>query len=201
MQSSYVIRGNNDEIPTLYFGGCRAGLPAPDARSQPPAPGVGKAVLVNGFFADGEWSEAAVVELDGGVQIRTMQDSQYLYVGVRTVGAVHTRLDFYFATSTHRRVLLHVSSALAEASFEKGAWSEWSWEKNRRWTANKIGLYQDGEDRLTSEPEGFEFQIDKTLVPSDPFYVALHLKRPEFEFPGSEDREAFRNWIPLRIQE
>ncbi len=159
----------------------------------------GEAILANGFFALGEWDDAAALEPAEGLVIYTRWDDRYLYLGIRTGESSHTGLDLFLAGAADRQLHLHVSSALAEATMVDGTWSEQVWEGNRRWVANKIGLYQDEDGRRSSEPEGFEFQIDREMLMGEELHLALHLKRPERELPSAADREAFRDWIRIDL--
>jgi hypothetical protein len=154
--------------------------------------------MTNGFFGSEEWDDALHIDLGGDIDLFAKQDLSYLYIGIRTGKVVHTGLDLYLAASEEMQTLLHVSSALAQASHNQ-EWSDWLWEQNNSWVSNKIGLYHDGSNQCSSEPEGFEFQIHKDMIQSNVIHLALHLKRPEREIPSARDREAFINWIQLRI--
>jgi len=170
-------------------------------RTQTFSVGTGEAVLLNGFFTEGEWEGASQLVLRDSVRLYAKQDENYLYIGIQTLQSTHTGLDFYMAAGPDRELLFHVSSAFADAVFENGSWSEWIWEQNRWWAANKIGTYYEEKNRRSSQPEGFEFQIDKAKIRWDLVYLAFHLKRPEYMIPSSQDREAFRNWIRLLLDQ
>jgi hypothetical protein len=165
-----------------------------DARS-------GQAIMPNGYFAPGEWADASKVTVDGGLIFYAKYDKNYFYLGIKREGIVHTGLDLYIATDAENRRLFHVSSALAEAMYKKAKWSEWIWEDNRQWAANRIGLYQDEEGRRNSEPEGFEFQFSREMIQGDAIFIAVQLKRPEHIYPPKKDREAFKNWLKVKIKE
>ena len=170
-----------------------------DVRAQTDVPEATHVIMPNGFFAEGEWDDASKVDVEDGIKVYAKQDERHLYVAICAQDTAHTGLDLYIATNAESQLLFHVSSAFASATCENGEWSEWRWEQNRRWTANKIGLYHDGDKRCSSEPEGFEFQISKDMIHGEVVYVAFRLKRPPYEYPSEEDREAFNNWIPFRI--
>jgi len=156
-------------------------------------------VMTNGFFGPGEWADALQIELGAGAALYAKQDAANIFLGINTGEKAHTGLDLYLAAREELQTLLHVSSALGEASYNDGIWSDWQWEQNYRWVSNKIGQWYDGEGERSTEPEGFEFQIDKRMIHSEVIYLALRFKRPEREIPSAEEREAFQNWIQLRI--
>ena len=160
----------------------------------------GNVILANGFFSKSEWADASHIIVNERVVLYAKHDRNYIYIGIKTIDTTHTGLDLYIASGESKRILLHVSSALAQATYENGIWSEWQWEQNQKWIANKIGLYYDGEIQHCSEPEGFEFQIDKNMIDGKVIYLAMHLKRPEYLVPSLKDRESFNNWIQLIIK-
>ncbi|MCB1050055.1 MAG: hypothetical protein H6510_15090 [Acidobacteria bacterium] len=156
----------------------------------------GEPVLINGFLAENEWADAWA-QTYGPLQIRAKLCGPYLLLAVWEPGVVHTGLDLYMAEDPAKPRKFHVSSALCEAHLmPDGSWSE-KWENNRGWVANKIGLFQLDGARQTSQPEAFEFQFDRSLFAGTQIYLAVHLKRPETEWPG--DRSQTDQWFVLQL--
>ena len=159
----------------------------------------GLPVLSNGFFGEGEWTDAVAIRVDDEVVVFAKSSQRYLWIAVRP-RVVHTGINLYLAESSDSQRRYHVSSALSEARFEEGAWIE-KWEMNRHWVCNKIGMFILEGDRTTSKPEGFEFQFLRSEFSNESVFLALELKRPELSVPSEDDRGRFEGWIELLLSD
>lgn len=156
-------------------------------------------VLSNGKFADGEWNDAALFEVKDKLKLYLKQDSIYLYIGLQFIDTMHTGIDLYIADESGIRKKLHVSSAIGEMDRKDGTWSDWKWGSNNLWIANSIGqIIEDGKQKVVPL-EGFEFQIDKSLLPGSKWLLYFHLKRPEVKFPESAALENPLTWFIIEL--
>jgi hypothetical protein len=158
-------------------------------------------ILPNGKFAQGEWDNAAETVLNESVVLFTKQDSEYYYIGFKFTKDMHTGIDLYLADSDDNRKMLHVSSALGEKDYSDGEWSEYRWGENVDWVANSIGMIWDGEKSVSLEPEGFEFQVRKSLLPGDKWTFRIHLKRPELIYPEDNTNQNTDAWSILNLSQ
>ena len=170
------------------------------AATDPPRTKVprGRNVLVNGTFAPREWSDAASIRLDAGHALLVKQDREYLYLGIRFEAQKHSGLELFLAPPAGPPLALHVSSALGTRTRGAAGWSEYQWRADR-WGANVIGtITEDGKMKVL-EPDGFEVQIEKSLLPGRDLSLRIELKRPGVVFPTGSREEDGKDWIRLAL--
>jgi len=62
-----------------------------------------------------------------------------------------------------------------------------------------INLYiEDGKNKIV-EPDGFEFQIDKTMFSGKVWYVMMHLKRPEKIYLARATNLDIIHWLRINL--
>jgi hypothetical protein len=174
---------------------------AEQASPEPMAVPHGGGVLLNGFLGENEWNgqEALRLLVCDSVELFLMQDSQYVYLGIRSTDTLHTGIDLYIADSRNHRRLLHVSSAHGEQDFADDSADGLTFGVNRYWSSNVVESYYDGGKMQWLAPEIFEFQIDKLLTGSDLFRLMVHFKRPERTCPASAVSDVPDNWLEFRL--
>jgi hypothetical protein len=157
--------------------------------------------LPNGFMGPGEWADprAAEIDLGGGVLIHASQDSLNVYLGVRSADTTHTGLDLYLSLGEVSRVMLHVSSALAERRSLDSGWSDIVFGENDQWTANVVPFFWADGEQKTIAPEVFEFQIRKTLLQTTSFRAMVQFKRPERVAPPDADPDEPATWREIDL--
>ncbi|MCP4154145.1 MAG: hypothetical protein GY757_40845 [bacterium] len=155
-------------------------------------------ILVNGIFEDLEWNDALKKDLDENLKLILKQDKQYIYIGIRFMKVKHTGIDFFLSDSKGNRVMMHISSALSESRWDGTKWMESTWGLNRLWSGNVTCLYiADGKRRVV-EPDGFEFQIDKKMLPGKSWSLMMKLKRPSKTFPEKAVDSDTVHWFNLK---
>lgn len=159
----------------------------------------GKCILPNGIFASSEWDDAAELTISDELILFLKQDDQYFYLGIKFINEIHTGIDLYIADSGGNMKMLHVSSALGEKEFTNGQWSDFIWGENNLWTANSIGMISENGKTKFLEPDGFEFQIDKTFFLDKKWFLMIHLKRPELIYPQNATNESKLNWFKVTL--
>lgn len=185
--------------PSVLTLGLTLVLAVPGA-TDPPRTKVprGKNVLVNGSFAPREWSDAAKLPLDAGHVLLVKQDREYVYLGIRFETQKHSGLELFLAPPSGPPLALHVSSALGTRTWGATGWSERQWRADH-WGANVVGtITEDGKMKVL-EPDGFEVQIEKSLLPGRDLALRIELKRPGVVFPAGSREEDRKDWIRLAL--
>jgi len=159
----------------------------------------GTNVLPNGKFGSGEWNDAAVFDVNGKLKLFLKQDSVYLYLGLQFIDTMHTGIDLFIADPSGTRKKLHVSSAIGEMDYIEGTWTDWKWGGNEFWIANSIGqIIEDGVQKIVPL-EGFEFQINKSILTGSRWLAFFHLKRPESIFPENAAPDNPEKWFTIEL--
>jgi hypothetical protein len=183
----------------LAWLGCIA-LAASLAAQETPAtrvrPGRGNAVMLNGFFGGGEWDDAREVDLGDGYRLLVKHDRRSLFLSIRFPAKVrHSGCELYLADATGI-ASYHVSSALGRRTWRKSAWSEYAWQPDS-WSANLIQtIVEDGKTKVL-EPEGFEYQIDRSNFEGHPVRIRIELRRPAAVFPKGTSDTKSDGWLTL----
>ena len=161
----------------------------------------GSPPLLNGIEGNKEWIHPDVVELtQEAMSVRMKQDSQYVYLNIADGDTIHSGLDIYLDNMSGDILMLHVSSAHGERRMHDSGWSEMTFGPPEHWSSNIVeNIFEDGRMKFIS-PEVFEFQIDKSLLPSRSFKLMVHLKRPEMWMPPKADTLSSRDWIEVEMQ-
>lgn len=154
-------------------------------------------ILVNGIFEDLEWNDALKKDLDENLKLYLKQDTQYIYIGIRFMKVKHTGIDFYLSDSKENRVMMHISTALSETRWNGTEWMESKWGRNSLWTGNVVCLYIYGGKRKIVAPGGFEFQIDKKMLPGKLWSLMMKLKRPAKTYPEKATDSDTVHWLGL----
>ncbi len=179
---------------TLFLTGTVFAVPTHKIEGVPE----GSHILVNGIFEDLEWKDALKKDLDDNLKLYLKQDKQYIYIGIRFMKIKHTGIDFYLSDSKENRIMMHISSALAETRWDGTKWMESKWGRNSLWTGNVICLYVDEGKRKVVAPDGFEFQIDKKMLPGKLRSLMMKLKRPEKIYPQKATDSGTVHWLDLK---
>jgi hypothetical protein len=172
--------------------------PAPAPQGSPPKVARGTHVLVNGHFAQGEWSDATAVNLDSNHKLMVKQDDRYLYLAIEFLQQKHSGLDLALASPPGETLGLHVSSALATRTYRPEGWTDYDW-RAETWGANVIGTISDGGKMRVVEPDGFEVQMNRSLLRGNELFVRIELKRPAVIFPADSRDGDFTGWIRLGL--
>lgn len=159
----------------------------------------GAGILPNGFVGEEEWADAARVELGNDVVLYMSQDSQYIYIGIRSTDTTHTGIDLYFQTDRSCQYRLHISSAHGQSEKCDTAWTVMDYCENRRWASNIVeSIFVEGKTEYIA-PEVFEYQVEKSLVPGSDLRLMIHLKRPEKIVPRGATVDWTGEWFTIRI--
>jgi hypothetical protein len=169
---------------------------APTLQSPPVKVARGTHVLVNGYFAQGEWSDATAVNLDGNHKLMVKQDDRYLYLAIEFLQQKHSGLDLALASPPGEPLGLHVSSALGTRTYRSEGWTDYDW-RAEQWSANVVGTISDGGKMRVLEPDGFEVQINRSLLGGSELFVRIELKRPAVIFPADSRDGDTAGWIRL----
>jgi hypothetical protein len=156
-------------------------------------------ILPNGKFGNTEWNDASVFDVKEKLKIFLKKDSIYIYIGLQFIDTMHTGIDLYLADTSGFRKKLHVSSAIGEMDFKDGTWSDWRWGANDLWTANTIGQIIEDNKQKVVPLEGFEFQINKSILNGSKWFAYFHLKRPEFKYPENALEENVGTWFIIEL--
>lgn len=159
----------------------------------------GRPVMVNGFFADTEWQDADHLEIEERVRLYAKRNGGDLLLAIEFLQDAHTGLDLYIADSEGELHLFHISAALGTGRFRDGEWKMDKWGKNRRWAANQIGLIVEEGERAPTVPEGFEYQLERSIFADGDLRLAFRLKRPEFAHPHVPEKPDPESWIRLEF--
>ena len=78
-------------------------------------------------------------------------------------------------------------------------WGEITYGPPEFWSSNIVeSVFEDGRMKFIP-PEVFEFQIDKSQLPSRTFKLMVHLKRPEKWIPPKADTLSSHEWIEVEL--
>ena len=106
----------------------------------------------------------------------------------------HAGIDLYLDNMAGSVMMLHVSSAHGERLLKDGLWGETTWGPPQSWSSNIVeSIVEDGKLKFIT-PDLFEFQIEKSRLPSRTFKLMLHLKRPEMRVPVAADTLSSEDW-------
>lgn len=121
----------------------------------------GSAVMIDGKVSPGEWSDALKVVLSNGVDLLIKRHERFLLVAVVLPPGKYGFTDLL----VDENLDLHASAKLGErVRTAGGAWSDWKWWNNDRWTANVARVEAFAGPTLS--PEGVrEYQIDLDRFP------------------------------------
>lgn len=162
----------------------------------------GARVLVNGFFTAGEWNDAAVALAVANYRVLVKRDTGYLFIAVVFAAQKHTGLDASLRLESGECLQFHISSALGTRAGGPGGWGELSW-RPEAWSGNAIGTIVAGGRMHTLEPDGFELQIDRSVLTASRFSLRIDLKRPAVVLPPSSGdctAAAAQEWIGLSLE-
>ena len=133
------------------------------------------------------------------VEFFLKQDSQYVYLGIRSIDTNHTGIDLYLGDDHTARHLLHVSSAHGQKDLPDTAQAELRFGENRLWTANAVEVFYADDEQRIQAPELFEFQIDKQLIEGQVLRLFVHFKRPERMCPARAVADSTAGWLEFRL--
>lgn len=160
----------------------------------------GKNILANGIIETEEWKDSKQRKLTEDISLYIKQDTQYIYIALEFLKEKHTGIDLYVGTSNNNIWMLHTSSTLSDRKYENNKWSDSRWILQSEWTSNTVGIFMnDKGERSTIEPSGFEYQIKKSTLSSDTFYIRCHLKRPEKILPINIIDTSVVDWLKFRL--
>jgi hypothetical protein len=177
-----------------------AAAPEPASGQSTAVPG-GSGILLNGFVGDNEWTSkrALHVPLGDSIELYLIQDSQFVYLGIRSTDTLHTGIDLYIADDRNHRRLLHTSASHGQQDLDDDSADGLTFGINQYWSSNVVeSFYEEGKMHWVA-PEIFEFQIDKVLTGSDRLRLMIHLKRPEKICPLGAVPDSVDNWIEFRL--
>jgi len=161
----------------------------------------GSPPLLNGIDGDKEWSHPGVMEWEWKtVLVRFKQDSFFVYLNVLDRDTLHSGIDLYLDNMSGNIMIFHVSSAHGERQLRDSVWSEMTFGPPQLWSSNIVeNVFEDGRMKFIS-PESFEFQIDKSQLPSRTFKLMVHLKRPDKWVPPDADTLSSSSWIKVELR-
>jgi hypothetical protein len=166
-----------------------------------PAVPYGPGILPNGFIGDNEWQSPGTArhEMDQGVILYLSQDTNYIYLGIHSADTQHTGIDLYVKSDKSCRMRLHISSACGQSQRCDSDFSDLEFGENRLWASNVVeSIYEDGKTKFL-DPDIFEYQIDKAMLPGKSLQMMIHLKRPEKIVPTGADPESLEGWYQFRL--
>ena len=160
----------------------------------------GSNILPNGKFSKNEWTDADSCLLGDSIKFCLKLDEEFVYLALKFLQEKHTGIDLYLADSETNLKNLHISSALGERNFKDNKWEKFGWGENIFCMGNSIGsVFADGKMTYL-DPDGFEFQIDKTMFKRKTWFLRIHLKRPEYIFPISTENNNIENWFWINLE-
>jgi hypothetical protein len=174
---------------------------APETGNTPQRIPHGQGILLNGFIGSEEWDDQNVLitALCDTVEFRLKQDSQYVYIGVRSLDTNHTGIDLYLGGATEPWHLLHVSTAHSQADLAASAGQESIFGQNRLWAANVVQMFFEDDERRIVAPELFEFQIGKEMIKETIFRLMVRFKRPARACPAGAKPDNPSEWIEFSL--
>jgi hypothetical protein len=132
------------------------------------------AVMVDGFFSEGEWKSAARIEVPNVAELYFQESSEFVYIAVRYKNAPSGIVDLYLSPGDGQIYDLHASAKLGERQLHGTTFSEWQWWNNHEWIANTSRV--DSFDKRSFLPSPIrEYQIRRSRFASDTWRLRFEL--------------------------
>ena len=140
-------------------------LPAADRRPIIKVPQNSPAVMIDGVFSEGEWQNAALMEVPNTARLYFQQSSEFVYIAVVYTNSPSGIVDLYLSPRDGEVYDLHASAKLGERQLHGNRFPDWNWWNNREWTAN-ISRVESFEKRSFLPAPIREYQIRRSRFDS-----------------------------------
>lgn len=138
--------------------------------------------LLDGVCEPGVWNVAKALALDGGVELRLLQDRRYVYLCASLPPGSFGSTDIFIALPNGRRHNLHVSAQVGEREWTGTGWPEWRFGNQQDWYGPPVafaGLRRPSDG--LAQPRfamavGREVQIAKSKFGRGPWRLRLELR-------------------------
>jgi hypothetical protein len=168
----------------------------------------GKPIMVDAKISDGEWTDAAKIDLFRGGRLYAKKVGEYLFLAVVFPEGTAMSTDLYIDDGTQPLTNLHASAQLGERVPRNGEWSDddWKWANNRDWVAN-VNRIASWQERKFRDENVREYQILRQRFPGAQWRVMLevHMRQTEEKwtttpFPAeASNAKPDAKWIVLQL--
>lgn len=93
-------------------------------------------VMIDGVLSEGEWQDAARVEVPNTADLYFQESSEFVYIAVKYTNSPSGIVDLYLSPQDREVYDLHASAKLGERQLQGNKFSDWTWWNNQGWTAN-----------------------------------------------------------------
>ncbi len=166
----------------------------------------GKVVMIDGKLDEGEWSDAAKLDLDHFARVYVKSAGDYVYLAVQMLQSETGAVDLYLADGNSRLYDLHASAKLGERILQEGKWPEpWTWWNNTGWVANVSRVDSWQERTFLPEPVR-EYHIARHRFPGKQWKIMLEIMTPATpnwqtrHFPENAATTNSAGWITLTFR-
>jgi ketosteroid isomerase-like protein len=204
-------------------GSARAGdrlqsdSPAAALKSLAVPEGNGRAVLLDGLFAPGEWDDALRVRIHERIELLLKTNSGHLFLGLKFEDAAGVIVDLWITSDDKSVYQMHSSGQLGEGVLSLPAADEWPETLigySRDWDANEIksdskkkaewqaaGRPAEGYRQVLFPSDGKEFQI--VLSKFSGRRLKLRFRSGDNEglvvYPENTDLKSTDGWLELVV--
>jgi hypothetical protein len=171
------------------------------------APRTSSAIMIDGEFSDGDWKNAARVDVPGVAQLYFQRSSEFVYIAVEYTHAVSGIVDLYVSPLEGEIYDLHASAKLGERQLHDRGFPDWTWWNNRGWIANVSRV--DSFEKKTFLPARIrEYQIRRSRFSSSVWRLRFELTTLGAEgetqsaiiFPPSTAAKSTDGWLLLSLR-
>lgn len=165
------------------------------------------AVMIDGVLSEGEWHDAAHVEVPNTADLFFQSSSEFVYIAVKYTNSPSGIVDLYLSPQEGEVYDLHASAKLGERQLQGSKFSDWRWWNNHGWTANisRVSSF----DRRTFLPTQVrEYQIRRSRFGSYAWRLRFELTAMKANndtqsvtvFPPGTTDTSTAGWLVLTLR-
>lgn len=164
-------------------------------------------VMIDGVLSEGEWQDAAHVEVPNTADLYFQESSEFVYIAVKYTNSPSGIVDLYLSPQGLEVYDLHASAKLGERQLQGKKYSDWTWWNNHGWTANISRV--DSFDKRTFLPTQVrEYQIQRSRFGSHAWRLRFELTAMKANndtqsvtvFPPGTTDTSTAGWLVLTLR-
>lgn len=171
------------------------------------APQNSPAMMIDGVLSEGEWQNAAQVEVPNTADLYFQQSPEFVYIAVKYTKSPSGIVDLYLSPRDGEVYDLHASAKLGERQLQGNKFPDWTWWNNREWTAN-ISRVDSFEKRAFLPTPIREYQIRRSRFRSNAWRLRFELTTMKANndtqsvtiFPPGTTHTSTAGWLVLNLQ-